>query len=107
MTTLVLERDDAIVAYACCGKGADLAGHWHELGGSDRYVAELLRAALHFTDQIEAVLLRHAGVRFASPVFNGQPLVVQGWERGNDVWALRTVGLDGRPVITNGLVRFG
>ncbi|MCA8975831.1 MAG: GNAT family N-acetyltransferase [Planctomycetes bacterium] len=57
MTTLVLERDDAIVAYACCGKGADLAGHWHEVGGSDRDVAELLRAALHFTDQIEAVLL--------------------------------------------------
>ncbi|MEO6594694.1 MAG: GNAT family N-acetyltransferase [Planctomycetota bacterium] len=57
MTTAVLERDGAIVAYACCGKGADLQGHWHELGGSDQTLAELLPAAMHLADQIEAVLL--------------------------------------------------
>jgi len=57
MTTLVLERDGAPVAYACTGKGADLQGHWHELGGSDEDLAVLVPAAMHFTDQIEAALL--------------------------------------------------
>jgi len=57
MTTVVLERDSEVVAYACTGKGADLAGHWHELGGSDEDLATLLPAAMHLTDQIEAALL--------------------------------------------------
>jgi len=57
MTTLVLERNGQIAAYACCGKGADLADHWHEVGGNDHDVAELLKAALHFQGQIDAVLL--------------------------------------------------
>ena len=57
MTTIVLERDQQVVAYACTGKGADLAGHWHELGGSDEDLAELIPAAMHLTDQIEAALL--------------------------------------------------
>ncbi len=57
LTTLVLERAGAVVAYACCGKGADLHGHWHELGGSDDDVAVLLPAALHVAEQTEAVLL--------------------------------------------------
>lgn len=57
LTTLVLERDGAIVAYACTGKGADLQGHWHELGGSDEDVAELLPAGMHTIDAIEAAVL--------------------------------------------------
>ena len=57
MTTLVRERDGAVVAYACCGKGADLQGHWHELGGSDEDLAVLLPAALHVTGQTDAVVL--------------------------------------------------
>ncbi len=57
MRTVVLERGGAPVAYACCGKGADLQGHWHEVGGSDEDVALLLPAAMHATDQIEAALL--------------------------------------------------
>lgn len=57
LTTLVRERDGDIVAYACCGKGADLADHWHEVGGNDGEVAELLKAALHLAEQIEAILL--------------------------------------------------
>lgn len=57
MTTVVLERDGRVVAYACTGKGADLYGHWHELGGSDEDLAELIPAAMHLTDQIEAALL--------------------------------------------------
>jgi len=57
MRTLVLDRDGAVVAYACCGKGADLQGHWHEVGGTDDDVALLLPAALHVTGQIEAALL--------------------------------------------------
>ena len=36
MSTFVLERDGAVVAYACTGKGADLHGFWHELGGCDQ-----------------------------------------------------------------------
>jgi hypothetical protein len=57
LTTLVLERGTEIAAYACCGKGADLADHWHEVGGADEDVAALLRDALHVAGQIEAILL--------------------------------------------------
>lgn len=57
MTTVVLERGGAAVAYACCGKGADLQGHWHELGGSDDDLALLLPAAMHVADQIDAAVL--------------------------------------------------
>lgn len=57
LTTLVLERDGEVVAYACCGKGADLHNHWHEVGGEDADVATLLAAAMHHCGQIEAVLL--------------------------------------------------
>lgn len=57
MTTLVLERDGHVVAYACTGKGADLQGHWHELGGSDEDIAQLIPTAMHLTDQIESALL--------------------------------------------------
>lgn len=57
MTTVVLEQGGAITAYACCGKGADLQGHWHEMGGTDEAVARLLPAALHVADQVEAVVL--------------------------------------------------
>lgn len=57
MTSLVLERNGAVVAYALCGKGADLQGHWHELGGSDEDLAILLPAALHVAEQRDAVLL--------------------------------------------------
>jgi predicted N-acetyltransferase YhbS len=45
MTTLVLERAGSVVAYACLQKGADFAGWWHELGGSDEDVAALLLGA--------------------------------------------------------------
>jgi len=57
MTTVVLERDGAVVAYACTGKGADLHGYWHELGGSDEDLATLIPAAMHETGQVEAALL--------------------------------------------------
>lgn len=57
MTTVVLERAGEVVAYACCGKGADLQGQWHDLGGSDEDLAQLLPAALHVAGQTEAVLL--------------------------------------------------
>jgi GNAT superfamily N-acetyltransferase len=57
MVTVVRERAGAVVAYACCGKGADLGGHWHEVGGDDAELAALLPAALHVAEQREAVLL--------------------------------------------------
>jgi GNAT superfamily N-acetyltransferase len=56
-TTVVLERGGEVVAYACTGKGADLQGHWHELGGGDDDLALLLPAAMHVAEQIEAALL--------------------------------------------------
>jgi GNAT superfamily N-acetyltransferase len=57
LATVVLERDGRPVAYACCGKGADLQGHWHELGGTDEDLAVLLPAALHLLEQTEAAVL--------------------------------------------------
>ena len=57
MTTVVLEENGVVVAYACCGKGSDLQGYWHELGGSDAAVAQLLPAAMHLVDQLDAVVL--------------------------------------------------
>jgi GNAT superfamily N-acetyltransferase len=57
MTTVVLERNGAVVAYACLGKGADLQDHWHELGGGDADLAILLPAAMHVAERTEAVLL--------------------------------------------------
>jgi GNAT superfamily N-acetyltransferase len=57
MQTVVLERDGRIAAYACCGKGADLQGHWHELGGTDHDLATLLPAAMHTTEQLEGAVL--------------------------------------------------
>jgi GNAT superfamily N-acetyltransferase len=57
MTALGLERDGQLVAYACCGKGADLQGHWHEFGGDDADVAVLLQAGMHHLGQTDAIVL--------------------------------------------------
>lgn len=57
MWTCVLERNGRIVAYACTGKGADLQGWWHELGGSDDDVAALLPAAMRAVGQARAFVL--------------------------------------------------
>lgn len=57
MRTLVRERQGRITAYACCGKGADLQGAWHEFGGSDAEVAALLQAAMHALGQTHASVL--------------------------------------------------
>lgn len=55
--TFVLEQHGRIIAYACCGKGADLQGVWHEIGGDDADVAMLLPAAMLQLEQTEAQLL--------------------------------------------------
>lgn len=57
MWTFVRERGAAITAYACCGKGADLQGFWHEIGGDDDEIADLLMAGMHELQQTEAMLL--------------------------------------------------
>ena len=46
MQTLVLERDGNIVAYACRGRGGDLANTIHEWGGDAESVLALVRAHL-------------------------------------------------------------
>ncbi len=57
MAVVVRERGGSIVAYACCGKGADLHGTWHEVGGDDEQVASLLLAAMHLCEQTETAVL--------------------------------------------------
>lgn len=56
--TLIRERNGRIVAYACCGKGADLHDTWHEVGGDDAEVARLLQAGLHVLGQTHAAVLQ-------------------------------------------------
>lgn len=46
MTTLVIDRDGGVAAYACMGRGSDLHDAVHEWGGSAEDVLALLRA--HF-----------------------------------------------------------
>jgi GNAT superfamily N-acetyltransferase len=57
LTTTVLCPGERILAYACCGKGADLQGWWHECGGSDTDVARLLAGSMHLLGQTEAPLI--------------------------------------------------
>ncbi len=57
LSTFVLERGGEVVAYACTGKGADLHGWWHEFGGSDADVAELLPRALELAGQPQALAI--------------------------------------------------
>jgi len=47
--------------------------------------------------------LRRIVVRFARPVFPGQTLTLQVWE-GDDGTTFRTLGPDGKPVLTGGVV---
>lgn len=53
----VLERNGHLAAYACHGKGADFAGWWHEVGGSDADVAELLLALAARMEQPRTMVL--------------------------------------------------
>jgi hypothetical protein len=46
MSTLVVERDGAVTAYACLGRGHDLHDVIHEWGGSIEDVLALIRAHL-------------------------------------------------------------
>jgi hypothetical protein len=61
---LVLTKGSEVIAYACHGKGLDLQGWWHELGGSDEALRQLIPAAMTQLGQREAVLIlppyRHA-----------------------------------------------
>jgi GNAT superfamily N-acetyltransferase len=57
MTTVVLERGGEVVAYACQGKGLDFDGWWHEVGGSDGDVAELITGAMGLLGQERATLM--------------------------------------------------
>ncbi|MEM7307060.1 MAG: GNAT family N-acetyltransferase [Planctomycetota bacterium] len=46
MSTLVLESEGRVVAYACLGRGADLADTVHEWAGAEGHVLALVRAHL-------------------------------------------------------------
>lgn len=57
MSTSVLEREGEVIAYVCCGKGVDFPGWWHEMGGADRDVADLLHGSMAALNQDRAMLL--------------------------------------------------
>lgn len=57
MWTFVLQRGETVLAYACCGKGADLQNWWHEVGGEDAAVAALLPAAIRELGAPEAFVM--------------------------------------------------
>lgn len=57
MQTVVLERGDRIVSYACYGKGIDFDGWWHEFGGEDADVAALIRGAMRQTSIRQATVM--------------------------------------------------
>jgi GNAT superfamily N-acetyltransferase len=57
MSVFVRERCGQVVAYACCGKGADLQNWWHEVGGGDEDLAALLPAAMARLGQAAAFVL--------------------------------------------------
>ena len=50
--------------------------------------------------------LQSASVRFARPVFNGTTLSTIGWQQPDGSWSVETLGPDGKPVITNAVLRF-
>ena len=57
MTTMVLERDGEVEGYACCGKGIDFSEWWHEFGGDDELVAQLIHGAMILLGQRQTTLL--------------------------------------------------
>ncbi|GAB4139440.1 MAG: hypothetical protein Fur0037_05690 [Planctomycetota bacterium] len=57
LVTTVLGGRGRLEAYACCGKGADLQGWWHECGGDDEAVARLLAGSMHLLGQTRSPLL--------------------------------------------------
>lgn len=57
MSTNVLERNGEVVAYVCCGKGADFPNWWHEMGGTDRDVADLFHGSMALGPNCTTLLL--------------------------------------------------
>lgn len=57
LTTMVLEHEGRVAAYACHGKGIDFPGWWHEVGGADPDVAMLVLGTMLVLGQATATLL--------------------------------------------------
>jgi GNAT superfamily N-acetyltransferase len=57
MVVAVLEEGGEVVAYGCCGKGADLQGWWHEVGGEDAAVARVLVGGMALCGRREALVV--------------------------------------------------
>lgn len=57
MDCMVLEEGGEVRAYACHGKGLDLQGWWHELGGSDHQLQILIPAAMTQLGQTKATVI--------------------------------------------------
>lgn len=73
--TFVLDAGGQLLAYGSIGKGADLQGWWHELGGPDEFVAPLLPAAMTLAGQRQG-LLQLPPYRLALPELLG-PMVLE------------------------------
>lgn len=71
----VLATEGGVQAYACCTKGVDLGGWWHEVGGDDGEICELLPHAMAALDQEEATLIlpayRHKLFAAVGPAIRG------------------------------------
>ncbi len=53
----VSDPNGDVAAYDCHGKGLDFHGWWHELGGDDADLAQLLPVAMHRVQQERATIL--------------------------------------------------
>ena len=93
---------DRVAAYAVCGKGADLGGHVHELGGPDDALWALLTTLAERRGEIPlllppwrksliATILAHGGILAERPLCLGRVLTPRGSALGRD---LHLSGLD-------------
>ena len=101
MQTVVREVRGVITAYACFGKGSDLALHWHEVAGDDTQVARLLLAATAGLELPEARVLlpeyRNAVLERLGPVVrdaSAEPVALVRWASGVAPCAFHVDGLD-------------
>jgi acyl dehydratase len=65
------------------------------------------RAIVHKACGGDATKLRRFGARFAGVVVPGETITTRGWHLSDGNWVVGVVNGEGKPVITNGLVRVG
>jgi GNAT superfamily N-acetyltransferase len=101
MQTVVREVRGVLTAYACLGKGSDLALHWHEVAGDDAQIARLLLAATAALELDEARVLlpefRRGVLDRLGPAARdarAEPVALVRWAPGGAPRAFHVDGLD-------------